>query len=203
MANEYKVNGQDVKYKVNAVIEIIRQYISENSSISYPELKSKFPNNLGSSSTGVLKDEDDLKKWEADGRRETRNVRFKTKDDEILTLKDGTKVYISSQWGDSGGEGTFKHLCDYVENEFDFRIENLRQSIASSIKNIILYGSPGVGKTHNTNKLISLIEEGKGDKEIFEAIKSNEKSDSIDISDIKDRVKFITFHQSFGYEDFI
>ena len=72
-----------------------------------------------------------------------------------------------------------------------------------NVKNIILYGSPGVGKTHNTNKLIDLIENGKSDKEIFETIKSNKSSDSVDISDIKDRVKFVTFHQSFGYEDFI
>ncbi len=79
----------------------------------------------------------------------------------------------------------------------------VRKENKMNIQNIILYGSPGVGKTHNINKLISLIEEGKSDKEIFKAIKLNEKSDSIDISDIKDRVKFITFHQSFGYEDFI
>jgi len=72
-----------------------------------------------------------------------------------------------------------------------------------NIKNIILYGSPGVGKTHNTKKLISLIESGKSDKEIFENIKNNEFTDVLDIDDIKDRVKFITFHQSFGYEDFI
>ena len=72
-----------------------------------------------------------------------------------------------------------------------------------NIKNIILYGSPGVGKTHNTKKLISLIESGKSDKEIFEIIKNNELNDVADIDDINDRVKFITFHQSFGYEDFI
>ena len=72
-----------------------------------------------------------------------------------------------------------------------------------NIKNIILYGSPGVGKTHNTNKIISLIEEGKSDSEIFKSVKENKKSDSVDISGIKERVKFITFHQSFGYEDFI
>ena len=71
------------------------------------------------------------------------------------------------------------------------------------IKNIILYGAPGVGKTHNTNKLIRLIEDGKSDKEIFDDIKANENSSMVDISDIKDRVKFVTFHQSFGYEDFI
>jgi len=72
-----------------------------------------------------------------------------------------------------------------------------------NIKNIILYGSPGVGKTHNTKKLISLIESGKSDKEIFEIIKNNELNDVADINDIEDRVKFVTFHQSFGYEDFI
>ncbi len=70
-------------------------------------------------------------------------------------------------------------------------------------KNIILYGSPGVGKTYNTKKLISLIESGKSEKDIFITIKNNELNDLVDITDIKDRVKFITFHQSFGYEDFI
>ncbi len=70
-------------------------------------------------------------------------------------------------------------------------------------KNIILYGVAGVGKTHNTNKLISLIEGGWSDRDIFETIKTNKLSNSIDISDIKERIKFITFHQSFGYEDFI
>ena len=71
------------------------------------------------------------------------------------------------------------------------------------IKNILLYGSPGVGKTHNTKKIINLIESGKSEKKIFETIKNNNFIDNIDISELKNRVKFITFHQSFGYEDFI
>jgi len=89
-------------------------------------------------------------------------------------------------------------------NTNHFNSSTMTQSLLS--KNIILYGSPGVGKTHNTNKLIRLIrliEDGKSDREIFETIKANENSETIDISDIKERVKFITFHQSFGYEDFI
>ncbi len=80
-------------------------------------------------------------------------------------------------------------------------INNYNQQI--NIKNIILYGSPGVGKTHNINKLISLIESEKSEKKIFEIIKNNEHHSSIDVSNLKERVKFITFHQSFGYEDFI
>ena len=83
-------------------------------------------------------------------------------------------------------------------------ITNISSKLSNiNIKNIILYGSPGVGKTHNTNKLIHLIEDGKSDREIFETIKNNEKSDSVNILDIKERVQFVTFHQSFGYEDFI
>jgi len=101
-----------------------------------------------------------------------------------------------------------KFYMQFLKNDYNKEIELSKISEDSSsfiknTKNIILYGSPGVGKTHNTNKLISLIEEGKSDREIFEAIKLNEKSDSVDISDIKERVKFVTFHQSFGYEDFI
>ncbi|TLP36224.1 McrB family protein [Arcobacter arenosus] len=84
---------------------------------------------------------------------------------------------------------------------------NLIKSNKNLIKNIILYGAPGVGKTHNYKKLISLIEEGKSQKEIFDSIKKNEYNDDsneifLNIKNEK-RVEFITFHQSFGYEDFI
>jgi len=71
------------------------------------------------------------------------------------------------------------------------------------IKNIILYGVAGVGKTHNINQLIKLIEDKKSELEIFSTIQNNKYSQNMDISNIKERVKFITFHQSFGYEDFI
>jgi len=88
--------------------------------------------------------------------------------------------------------------------EYIQKLENNKTLyMKQTIKNIILYGSPGVGKTYNTNKLIRLIEDGMSDREIFDSIELNDKSDSADISDIKERVKFITFHQSFGYEDFI
>ena len=76
-----------------------------------------------------------------------------------------------------------------------------------NIKNIILYGAPGVGKTHNYKNMISLIEQGKSPKEIFNSIQTNELFDDEDDSfqSVRDekRVEFITFHQSFSYEDFI
>jgi len=71
------------------------------------------------------------------------------------------------------------------------------------IRNIILYGVPGVGKTHNISKLISLIEEGRRVSEIFDTIRKNEPHEKESLEDMQDRVEFVTFHQSFGYEDFI
>jgi len=94
-------------------------------------------------------------------------------------------------------------LSRYILNVLNNSATNIKKDISLSIKNIILYGSPGVGKTHNTKKLISLIESGISKKKIFDIIKNNEQNNGVDIDNIKDRVKFITFHQSFGYEDFI
>ena len=77
------------------------------------------------------------------------------------------------------------------------------------IKNIILYGPPGVGKTHNYQRLISLIEKEKDKnlKEIFKIIKRNDKvklnNETYKNIENEGRVKFLTFHQSYSYEDFI
>lgn len=77
------------------------------------------------------------------------------------------------------------------------------------IKNIMLYGAPGVGKTYNYKKLVSLIESRKySENSIFNAIIKNEDLDTdIDknFEKIKkeNRLEFVTFHQSYSYEDFI
>ncbi|NLO89473.1 MAG: hypothetical protein GX088_03990 [Clostridia bacterium] len=69
-------------------------------------------------------------------------------------------------------------------------------------KNIILYGPPGTGKTYHTvNYAVAIIEE-KPLEEIF----------AEDYTAVKNRfnqykkdglIEFITFHQSYGYEEFI
>lgn len=86
-------------------------------------------------------------------------------------------------------------------------IENYENIYLSNIntKNIILYGVPGVGKTHNINKLINLIEKNEdSEQEIFSKIAQNSESNEVlDDENLKSRVVFTTFHQSFAYEDFI
>ena len=75
-------------------------------------------------------------------------------------------------------------------------------------KNIMLYGAPGVGKTHNYKRLITMIENGESERTIFHTISKNETTNNFDNSifeTIKNekRIEFVTFHQSYSYEDFI
>jgi len=66
--------------------------------------------------------------------------------------------------------------------------------------NQILYGPPGTGKTYNTiNKAIEIIENRKvGDNEDREELKAK-------FEEYKNagQIEFVTFHQSYGYEEFI
>ncbi|AMR05745.1 McrB family protein [Bacillus thuringiensis] len=78
----------------------------------------------------------------------------------------------------------------------DFLTTKLRKN-----KNTILYGPPGTGKTYNiSNEILkitnpSMVNNKEIDrKEINEEIKKLQK---------KGRTRFCTFHQSYGYEEFI
>lgn len=73
-------------------------------------------------------------------------------------------------------------------------------------KNIIFYGPPGTGKTYNVvNKALEII-----DKEYYkEIIYNNNKESRIKAVDEFNRlmesgqISFATFHQSYGYEEFV
>ena len=57
--------------------------------------------------------------------------------------------------------------------------------------NIILYGPPGTGKTYGSMKIIEAFEEKLGYKSSFHQVKD------------EGRLRFITFHQAFSYEEFV
>ena len=68
--------------------------------------------------------------------------------------------------------------------------------------NTILYGPPGTGKTYNSMFYsIGIVEKNKN---IFN-LKENNEEIFKKFKEYKDKnlIKFITFHQSYGYEDFI
>ena len=100
----------------------------------------------------------------------------------------------------------FKDIWNEEKKE-DFNIDT-NKVITMKTKNIMLYGAPGVGKTHNYKRLITMIENGNDEKTIFDTISKNETTNNFDNSifeTIKNekRIEFVTFHQSYSYEDFI
>jgi hypothetical protein len=87
------------------------------------------------------------------------------------------------------------------EESLDEENENIRENGDSKMSreplNLILYGPPGTGKTYNTiNKALEIID-GKVPEPRSEAQKrfNNLKEDG--------QIEFITFHQSYSYEDFV
>ena len=67
-------------------------------------------------------------------------------------------------------------------------------------KNIILYGPPGTGKTYNTvRKAVEIIEPDKGwGEKDYKAVK-----EEYDKLLTEGKINFVTFHQSYGYEEFV
>ena len=98
-----------------------------------------------------------------------------------------------------------------IENVY-FHIETNNNGVSGqalmgrySSKNIILYGPPGTGKTFNTMAYAVAIIEKKDFNEV--KVEADE-----DYSKVKDRyenykttglIDFVTFHQSYGYEEFV
>jgi 5-methylcytosine-specific restriction protein B len=67
-------------------------------------------------------------------------------------------------------------------------------------KNIILYGPPGVGKTYSHKKLISILENGDS---LDELTSKDYELEAFDEVKSEGRYQFLTFHQSYSYEDFV
>lgn len=219
---KYNFNGKNQLAKNRLVLEVIKKYVQDNKEVTYQELKEIFPDKL-QGSIGVIKSEDDLFVWEKNKKESNkREKRFFI--DEPINLVDNNKIYVCTEWG-SGRKENINSFIKYIRDNLNYEItenniQNKEQDIADNYnmpkqesknmktKNIMLYGAPGVGKTHNYKRFISMIENGNDEKTIFDTISKNETTDSFDNSTFetikKDkRIEFVTFHQSYSYEDFI
>src|SRR5574344_865538 len=91
---------------------------------------------------------------------------------------------------------------NFLENK-SLEVENIKiiKSTQKQALNQILYGSPGTGKTFNTiNKAIEII-----DSDFYQQHKDNREALKERFEEYKKsgQIEFITFHQSFSYEEFV
>ena len=83
-------------------------------------------------------------------------------------------------------KGIFRDMKKSSDNEFD--------------KNLILYGPPGTGKTYNSAIYAVAICDGKSIKELTDYSVVMERYNQLKK---EGRIAFTTFHQAYGYEEFI
>lgn len=217
---KFSFNGKDKLAKNRLVLEVIKQYVDSQQEVSYTELKKVFPDKL-QGSIGVIKNEQDLIQWEKNKKDSNkRKNRFFTDEKDIIRLVNNEKIYVCTEWG-AGEKENILSFINHVKNKLDYKISGTEQlNIQNEViekeigtrmktKNIILYGAPGVGKTHNYKRLINMIEEGsKKERTIFDTIQTNDNTKNEDFSFFdevmnEERIEFVTFHQSYSYEDFI
>jgi 5-methylcytosine-specific restriction protein B len=202
----YKKNSRNDKALKNLCFDVFQNYLELHQNLSYDEIRTIFSGMHCNNHAVVLSESDWLQKPD-----NTRNRYFSP------INYNGMKLYFTTQWGNSGGDcDNINHMIHFAQKEH-FNIKIIENTSINSfkhkennIKNIILYGPPGVGKTHNYQHLISRIEEGEDETIIFDAITNNESSEAVSLNkeiyqkiDAEQRVEFITFHQSYSYEDFI
>jgi len=92
-------------------------------------------------------------------------------------------------------EGLNHKLTNSLESIVGRKIELKNSMDMSESKNIILYGPPGTGKTFTTKeRSVKIIQEDENnvDQIFYDEIKKS-----------NGRIKFVTMHQSFSYEDFM
>jgi len=109
-----------------------------------------------------------------------------------IGLKTNDKVRILF----NGNDGKLMH-----EQEAQPIIKSSESEITNSQKNLILFGPPGTGKTYNTiDEALNIL-----DRDYLQANRSERKliKDRFDQLLEVGRIRFVTFHQSFSYEDFV
>lgn len=101
-------------------------------------------------------------------------------------------------------------FCDWYELNSDEIYVNdnlnedhkMQKSMLNQPLNRILFGAAGTGKTFNTiNHALSIIENISLEK--LETETREELKKRFDVYKENDQIKFVTFHQSFSYEDFV
>ena len=117
-----------------------------------------------------------------------------------VSLSNGKKISINALSGFVKTQ--FKELCKEESMSSFTTLQTDKSKKLEFDKNIILFGPPGTGKTYNSIIYAVAICENK----TVEAVRTEDYSKVLEryhnlCKD--DRIAFTTFHQSYGYEEFI
>jgi hypothetical protein len=120
----------------------------------------------------------------------------------MLTAVNALMPYYGLVLGKDVGKAPIKYPFNKGKDSTLSVIKEGKLKMLESNKNIILYGPPGTGKTYNTVIYAVAIVEGKSMDDV-----SNELYSSVFERYRKykneGKIAFTTFHQSYGYEEFI
>lgn len=136
--------------------------------------------------------QDVLKKQFADQQWSPMGSGIEIKAEILLELRKMWKELIGA---DDGYWPSYEEYPDYLTKEDGM-------NDAEFDKNMILYGPPGTGKTYNTVIYAVAICTGKS-KEAVSSEPYSEVLDEYNKLKKQGRIAFTTFHQSYGYEEFI
>ncbi|MGJ0334441.1 DUF4357 domain-containing protein [Aliarcobacter cryaerophilus] len=204
-------------------LDIFRFYLENNQNKPYSELKNIFNNKeIHSWGKNIVLDEKDYEVWKS-GRTDTR-VRYFGENgyEDKITIYNNEKLYFTNQWGNAKKDKDIDKMISFAkrqgydievissneleEIEVDYEDEyigedNIQNTKQKQAINQILYGSPGTGKTYNTiNKALEII-----DSDFYQQNKYNREALKEKFEEYKKagQIEFITFHQSFSYEEFV
>ena len=134
---------------------------------------------------------------------------------EIIRLAELKNKFKSKTW-DSQGDAVGSYIDETIlpelkemwsklingkENSENLNSGDEKETMKKEFdKNVIFYGPPGTGKTYTTAKRAVEICKTESEKELTDYSEIMERYNELKE---KNRIEFITFHQSYGYEEFI
>ena len=157
---------------------------------------------INTKETNILKLNKQIMDWR-DSNKETKNW-----DNLDITRFMYNKDYMNIKNSQTKNQQKNTRTVNKSEKGVDINMNNNKIDIRGN-KNIILYGPPGTGKTYYTIPYSVAICRGITDRAGINEVLQEFKKDKDKIIDEYKKLKkdgnieFITFHQSYGYEDFI